>query len=133
MTRLTIYISVVLCLIIVVGHMAGTKQEAGADDGRYGKYVLSVDPTQYIELRSDGSCLMGIRVLHPSGDFDRRLESFSGTYEIKGDIVTLKPILHGKAQNIEFRLEGNTLVPPKYEGGTSGMRKTMEGAKYIKR
>ncbi len=130
---ISLILAVVLCLIIVVGYVAGTRQEAGADDGLYGKYVLSVDPTQYIELRSDGSCLVGIRVLHPSGDFDRTIESFSGTYEIKGDIVTLKPIMHGKVQNIEFRLEGNTLVPPKYQGGTDRMRKAMEGAKYVKR
>ena len=130
---ISLILSVALCMVISVSYVAGTKQAAGADNGPYGKYVLSADTTQYIELRPDGSCLMGIRVLHPSGDFDRSLELFSGTYEIKGDIVTLKPILHGKAQNVEFRLEGNTLMPPKYEGGTDRMRKAMEGAKYIRR
>ncbi len=129
MTRLTNYISVVLCLIIGVGYVAGTKQEAGADDGPYGKYVLSVDPVQYIELKPDGNCLIGARELTPSGTFSGSIKVFSGRYEIKGDILTFI----GPGGSGDWRLEGNTLVPPKYERGTDRMKKAMEGAKYIKR
>ena len=53
MTRLTIYVSVVLCLIIVVGCAAGTKQPAGADNEPYGKYVHSQDAASYLELRPE--------------------------------------------------------------------------------
>ncbi|MFB3883840.1 MAG: hypothetical protein ACE144_01355 [Thermodesulfobacteriota bacterium] len=129
----SLILSAVVCLTLGTGYVAGTRQDAGADEKPYGKYVFSADPTQYVELRPDSSCVIGIRVLGPSGGFEGTLQSFSGTYEIKGDIVTLKPVMHGKAQNIEFRLEGNTLVPPKYQGGTDRMRKTMEGAKYIRK
>ena len=128
MTRLTIYISVVLCLIIVVGHMAGTKQEAGAADGPYGKYFLSVDPTQYVELKPDGSCLIGMREYTPSGVAGKSVESLSGTYEIKGDIVTLILKTPRGDMKSEFKLDGNTLVPTR-----KNVPPGLEGAKYIKR
>ena len=118
---------VVLCPIIIVGYVAGTKQEAGADNGPYGKYVLSADPTQYIELKPDGSCLIGAREYTPSGQTGR-LEFISGTYEIKGDIATLTLKLPRGALKSEFRLEGNTLVPKRER-----LPRGLEGAKYIKR
>jgi len=121
-------LSVVLCPIIVVGYVAGTKQEAGADNGPNGKYVLSVDPTQYIELRSDGTCLVGAREYTPSGQTGK-LELLSGTYEMRGDIVTLKVIVSHGTLVSEFRLEDNTLVPQKMKRVPRGL----EGAKYIRR
>lgn len=130
MTRLTIYISVVLCLIIVAGYVAGTKQEAGADNEPYGIYVLSVDPVQYIELRTDGSCIIGTRELGPSGGFLGSIRVFSGTYEIKGNILT---IIGPEVKKLEWRIEGNTILPPEYKRGNLAMNKSMEGAKYIKR
>jgi hypothetical protein len=136
MTRLNIYVSVVLCLIIVVGCSAGTKQsvgtkqKAGADNGPYGKYVLSVDPIQYFELRPDGRCLYGARELTPDGYFRGSIEVFSATCEVKGDIVTFIDL---NKRKVELKLQGNTLVPPKFERGTPRMQKAMEGAKFIKR
>ncbi len=132
MTRLPIYLLVVLCLIIYVGCVAGIKQEVGPDSGRYGKYIYSLDSTQYLDLRRDGSYVATVRVHHPSGKFGRELQSFSGSYEIKGDVVTLMPPREldpkkvNPNQKSELRLEGNTLVPVKK------MRR-YEGAKFIKR
>jgi hypothetical protein len=121
---ISLILSVVLCLIIVIGYIAGTKQEASADDGPYGKYVFSADSTQYLELRPDGSCLIVTREYTPSGVPGKRLVSFSGTFEIKGDIVSFT----GPAGKLDWRLEGNTLVPtqPKL------LPRGLEGAKYIK-
>ncbi len=124
----SLILSLVLCLIIVVGYVVGTKQEAGADDGPYGKYFLSVDPTQYIELKTDGSCLVGAREYGPSGQPGKRLESFGGTYEIKGDIVTLVLKTPRGDMKSEFKLDGNTLVPTR-----KNVPRELEGAKYIKR
>ena len=117
MTRLTIYVSVVLCLIIVVGCAAGTKQLAGADNEPYGKYVHSQDAASYLELRPDGSCRAGGRVRHPSGQVGEPFE-LKGTYEIKGDIVTLK-LISPAGEKVrgtkDFTLKGNTLVDARGE------------------
>ena len=121
---ISLILSVVLCLIILVGYVAGTKQEAGADDGPYGKYVFSADSTQYLELRPDGSCLIVTREYTPSGVPGKRLVSINGTYEIKGDIVSIG----GPAGKLDWRLEGNTLVPTQ----TKFLPRGLEGAKYIK-
>ena len=128
MKRLAVYVLVVSCLIIGIGYVAGTKQEVGAADGPYGKYFLSVDPTQYVELKPDGSCLIGMREYTPSGVAGRSVESLSGTYEIKGDIVTLILKTPRGDMKSELKLEGNTLVPTR-KNVPSGL----EGAKYIKR
>jgi hypothetical protein len=117
----------VLGMIIVVGYVTGIKQEAGADSGPYGKYVLSADPTQYIELKPDGSCLVGAREYTPSGK-PGRLEFISGTYEIKGDIATLTLKLPRGALKSELTLVGNTLVPKRER-----LPRGLEGAKYIKK
>lgn len=127
---ISLILSVALCLIIVVGFMSGTKQTAGADEGPYGKYFLSVDPVQYIELRADGSCIIGTRELGPSGGFLGSIRVFSGTYEIKGNILT---IIGPEVKKLEWRIEGNTILPPEYKRGNLAMNKSMEGAKYIKR
>lgn len=117
MTRLTIYVSVVLCLIIVVGCAAGTKQLAGADNEPYGKYVHSQDAASYLELRPDGSCRAVARTRTPSGQVGKPSE-LKGTYEIKRDIVTLKlTTLSGEKLRgtKDFTLKGKTLVDA--EGG----------------
>ncbi|MFB3883857.1 MAG: hypothetical protein ACE144_01440 [Thermodesulfobacteriota bacterium] len=129
MKRLTSFmLSMALCLTIVVGYVEGTRQEGYADDGPHGKYVFSADPTQYVELRSDGSCLVVTREYTPSGHPGKQLESLSGTYEIKGDIVTF--ILKAPRGDIrsELRLEGNTLVLTRKK-----VPPGLEGAKYIKK
>jgi len=134
MKRLFLLIlSVVLCTIIVVGCVAGRKQGPAADSGRYGKYVYSLDSTQYLELRRDGSYVAATREHGPSGGFGRDLQSFSGSYEIKGDIVTIMPPRELDPKKIipdenksKLRFEGNTLMPVKK------MRR-YEGAKFIKR
>jgi len=129
MKRLFLLIlSVMLCLIIVVGYIAGTKRKASADNGPYGKYVLSTDSTQYIELKPDGSCLVGAKEYGPGGGTGK-LELLRGTYEIKGDVVTVKLGTAQKPLISEFKLEGNTLVPPKMKIARPGL----EGAKYIKK
>jgi hypothetical protein len=115
MARLTIYISVVFCLIIVVGCVAGTKQQAGAYNEPYGKYYSLRYPQDYLELKPDGSFLFRIRERDPSGgDRGRNLEA-SGTYKIKGDIVSVKPIIPSGLQEAELTLKGNTLVDKKGE------------------
>jgi hypothetical protein len=117
MTRLIIYVSVVLCLIIVVGFAAGTKQLAGADNEPCGKYVHSQDAASYLELRPDGSCRVEGRGRTPSGQVGEPFE-LKGNYEIKGDIVTLKLVtLTGEKVRgtKDFTLKGKTLVDA--EGG----------------
>ncbi len=125
---ISLILAAVLCMMIVAGYVMGTKQEAGADDGPYGKYVFSADPTQYVELKPDGSCLVAMREYTPSGHPGKQLESVSGTYGIKGDIVTF--ILKTPRGDIksEFKLEGNTLVSTR-----KNAPRGLEGAKYIKR
>ncbi len=124
----SLILSAVLCVTIIVGYVEGTKQEAGAADGPYGKYFLSVDPTQYVELKPDSSCLIGMREYTPSGVAGKRVESLSGTYEIKGDIVTLILKTPRGDMKSEFKLDGNTLVPTR-----KNVPPGLEGAKYIKR
>ena len=120
-------LTVVVCWIIVVGYVGGVRQETGANNGPYGKYVLSTDPTQYIELKPDGSCLVGVREYTPSGKTGK-LELLSGTYETKGDIVTLELKAPRGTLKSEFRLEGDSLVPEMKQ-----VPRGLEGAKYMKR
>ena len=122
-------LSLVLCTIIVVGFMSWTKQAAGADNGTYGKYVFPEDPSTYIELRPDGSCLFVARVYGPSGKPTDKISTVKGTYEIKGDIVTIKLISSNSSKYdiVDFRLEGNALVTIKTKSG-----KGRDGLKLIK-
>jgi hypothetical protein len=128
MRRLTVCLLVVSCLVIGIGYVTRIKQEAGADEGPYGKYVFSADPTQYVELRPDSTCLAVTREYTPSGHPGKKLESVSGTYEIKGDIVTFVLKTPRGDVRSELKLEGNTLVPAR-----KNVPRGLEGAKYIKR
>ena len=133
MTRLTIYVSVVLCLITAFGCAAptkqqsgdyvGTKQQASVYHGPYGKYINSQYADEYMELRPDGSfSIIGKERIggKRSGPRDAPQE-FNGTYEIKRDIVTLKPIFpsgtipKGVKSTVDLTLKGNTLVDAKGE------------------
>ncbi len=128
MKRVSLLIlSVVLSSIILVGYMGVATQEAVADNGPYGKYLLSTDSTQYIELKPSGSCLIGAREYTPSGQTGK-LESLSGTYEVKGDMVILELKTARGTLKSEFRLEGNNLVPQRRP-----VPRGLEGAKYIKK
>ncbi|MBI5576522.1 MAG: hypothetical protein HY896_09200 [Deltaproteobacteria bacterium] len=117
--------------MIFAGYVAGANQAAGADNGIAGKYFLSVDPFQYIQLHPDGTCLAGARELTPSGTFKGSITVLKMTYGVKGDIITLTGGPQGNS--IDFRLEGNALVPLQKQRGTPAMKKAMEGSKYIRR
>jgi len=135
MTKSNKFCMMVLCLI-VAGCATGANQAAGTGNTIYGKYFLSVDPTQYIELQPDGICHVGARELGPSGGFHGNIKVFSMACAVKGDTDTV--ILTGgpgapKGNSIAFKREGNALVPLMKRDGTPGQQKTMEGAKWIKR
>ena len=69
-----------------------------------------------------------MREYTPSGVAGKSVESLSGTYEIKGDIVTLILKTPRGDMKSEFKLDGNTLVPTR-----KNVPPGLEGAKYIKR
>ena len=82
---ISLILSVVLCLIIGIGYLAGTKEEAGADNGFYGKYYSSRYPEDYLELKPDSSFFLRVRERTPSGVPGKNFLEVSGSYEIKGE------------------------------------------------
>jgi len=101
-----------------------------ADKAYYGKYFYSLDSTQFIELKPNGSFKFATRVHHPDGKFGKDLKYVTGPYEVKGDIVILMfneidgEKIHDKS---DLKIEGNTLVP------TRKMRGKFKGAKFMKK
>lgn len=73
----------------------------GCGSKPYGKYVKSQDSNQYLELRPDGNFFLKEKEMFMGTYFNA-----SGTYEIKGNIVTLKTPLG----DTNGTLNGNTIV-----------------------
>ena len=88
-------ISVILILVVF---LAGGCLDSGLESGIEKKYINSNQPTDYLELNSDGTFF----VYQTSG-------SYYGTYEVKDDEIRLI----FKSGTVQVgKIKGNTIIDP---------------------